>query len=86
MLLQIFLVTAAILTVLYFRVARAIAYEGGVPRFGKPGVLGYIQAALRWTLDADGLIVEGRKQFKNGPFVIPMLVSHWCQILSEIVG
>jgi len=86
MFLQILLVVAVLLTVLYFRLAREIAYEGGVPRFGKPGVLGYVQAALRWTLDAEGLIVEGRKQFNNSPFVIPMLVSHWCQILSEIVG
>ena len=81
MLLQILLVAAALLTILYFRLARAIAYEGGVPRFGKPGVLGYIQAALKWTRDAEGLIIEGRKQFNNGPFVIPMLVSNWCQIL-----
>ena len=82
MLLQILLLGASLLTVLYFRLARATAYEGGVPRFGKPGVLGYIQAALRWTLDAEALIVEGRKQFNNGPFVIPMLVSHWCQFLT----
>src|SRR6266540_4245259 len=75
MLFQILLVTAALLTVLYFRLARAIAYEGGVPRYGKPGVLGYIQAALRWTLDAEALIIEGRTQFNNRPFVIPMLVS-----------
>jgi len=77
MLLQILIGAALLLTVLYFRLARAIAYEGGVPRFGKPGVLGYIQAALRWTLDAEALIIEGRKQFNNGPFVIPMLVSHF---------
>ena len=80
MLLQILLLGASLLAVLYFRLARAIAYEGGVPCFGKPGVLGHIQAALRWTLDAEGLIIEGRKQFNNGPFVIPMLVSYLCQI------
>ena len=73
--LQSFLVGAALITVLYFRLARAIAYDGGVPRFGKLGVLGYIQAALRWTRDAEALITEGRKQFNNGPFVIPMFVS-----------
>lgn len=81
MLLQIFLLAGSLLTLLYFRLARVIAYEGEVPRFGKPGVLGYIQAALRWTFDAEVLIIEGRKQFNNGPFVIPTLVSHWCQIL-----
>ena len=84
MLLQILLVVAGLLTTLYFRLARAIAYKGGVPRFGKPGVLGYIRAALRWTLDAEALIVEGRKQFNNGPFVIPMLVSHRCHIESNL--
>lgn len=82
MLVQILLVAATFLTIAYFCLVRAMAYEGSVPRFGKPGVLGYIQAALKWTLDAEGLITGGRKQFNNGPFVIPMLVSHWCPILT----
>jgi hypothetical protein len=60
----------------YARLSRAISYSGGVPRVGKPGVLGYIQTALRWTIDGESIILEGRKQFSNRPFVIPTLESH----------
>jgi hypothetical protein len=49
----------------YARLSRAISYSGGVPRVGKPGVLGYIQTALRWTIDGESIILEGRKQFSN---------------------
>lgn len=73
MFLQVILVTAIFLTLLYIYLYHAISYSGGVPRFGKSGVLGYIQAALRWTVDAESVILEGRKQFRNGPFVIPTM-------------
>ena len=59
----------------YARLSRSISYSGGVPRIGKPGFLGYIQTALRWTLDTESLIIEGRAAFCGRPFVIPTFVS-----------
>jgi len=59
----------------YARIARAISYSGGVPRIGKSGVLGYIQTAMRWTLDSETVILEGRKAFPGKAFVIPTLVN-----------
>lgn len=66
----------ALLAFLYYRIARAISYPGGVPCIGKPGVFGYISTALRYTLSADKLILEGREQFGGRPYVIPTLVGH----------
>lgn len=63
------------LVAVYLRLAKAISYTGGVPRVGKPGVLGYIQTAFRWVLEGEPVIIEGRKQFNGAPFVIPSLES-----------
>lgn len=64
-----------LVTLAYVRLARAISYSGGVPRVGRSGVLGYLQTALKWTIHAEDVIKEGRKQFFGKPFVIPTLVS-----------
>jgi len=59
----------------YFRITRAIMYSGGVPRVGGGGVLGYMITALRYTLDAEPIILKGRADFGGRPFVIPTLAS-----------
>jgi len=69
------LLFAVFLILAYVRLSRAISYSGGVPRVGKPGVLGYIQTALKWTIDGESIILEGRKKYSNKPFVIPTLES-----------
>lgn len=61
----------------YVRLSRSISYSGGVPRIGKTGLLGYIQTSLRWTLDTETLILEGRAAFFGRPFVIPTFVSRF---------
>ena len=72
---QAALLSLLLLALAYVRLARAISYSGGVPRVGSPGVLGYIQTALKWTIHAEDVIKEGRQQFFGKPFVIPTLVS-----------
>lgn len=59
----------------YARLAYAISQTGGVPRVGKPGVLGFISTALRYTTDAYPVILEGRAKFSGRPFILPTLVS-----------
>ncbi|CAA7263163.1 unnamed protein product [Cyclocybe aegerita] len=70
---QVVVFLVAVLTLGYIRLRRGISYSGGVPRVGKPGVWGYIQTAIKYTLDAENLIIEGRTQFDNKPFVLPTL-------------
>ncbi|KAF9049732.1 cytochrome P450 [Panaeolus papilionaceus] len=70
---QLGLFTATALVLLYARIARGISYSGGVPRVGKPGVLGYLRTALRWTVDGGTVIAEGRHKYGGKPFVVPML-------------
>lgn len=60
--------------VLYARLGYAISQTGGVPRVGKPGVLGFVSTALRYTKDAYSVILEGREKFSGRPFIIPTLV------------
>jgi len=60
----------------YVRIYRATSYLGGCPRVGRPGVLGYIIEALRFTLDSESVILEGKASFSNKPFVIPTLVDY----------
>jgi hypothetical protein len=59
----------------YIRLARAITYAGGIPRVGGSGIIGYIATALRWTLDAPSVIMEGKMHYPGRPFVIPTLAS-----------
>lgn len=66
------LVVAVVLLV-YVRILQGTSYSGGVPRIGKPGVWGYISTALRWTIDAESVILEGRSKFSGRPYTIPTL-------------
>lgn len=59
----------------YIRLARAVTYSGGIPRVGGSGVARYIATALRYTFDAESVILDGKTQFLGRPFVIPTLVS-----------
>lgn len=72
---QAVLLFTVLLGLAYARLSRSISYSGGVPRVGKSGLIGYIQTALRWTLDTEALILEGRKAFLRKPFVIPTFAS-----------
>jgi len=69
------LVVAVVLLV-YVRILQGTSYSGGVPRLGKPGVWGYISTALRWTIDAESVIMEGRSKFSGRPYTIPTLASN----------
>lgn len=65
----------AVIYLAYLRLERGISYPGGVPRVGGPGVLGYISTALRYTFDAEPVIIEGREKFSGRPFVVPTLAG-----------
>ena len=67
---------AAVALLVYVRILQGISYSGGVPRLGKPGVWGYISTALRWTIDAESVILEGRSKFPGRPYTIPTLASN----------
>ena len=64
----------------YIRLTQAITYSGGIPRVGGLGVVGYIVTALRFTLDAESVISEGKTLFSGCPFVIPTLASSFCHL------
>ena len=66
----------ALFCLAYVRIYLAISYLGGCPRVGRSGVLGYIREALRYALDAESVILEGRASFSHKPFVIPTLVDY----------
>jgi len=68
-------VLLSLLIITYYRISRGISYSGGVPRVGKPGVLGYLQTALQFTFDAEPVILKGRADFSGKPFAIPTLVG-----------
>ena len=70
----------ALFCLAYVRIYRATSFLGGCPRVGKSGVLGYIIEALRFALDSESVILEGKLRFSNKPFVIPTLVD--CIALS----
>ncbi len=72
---QAILLLVFLLGLAYARLLKSISYSGGVPRIGKPGLIGYIQTAFRWTLDTENLIKEGRAVFSKKPFVIPTFAS-----------
>ena len=60
----------------YVRIYLATSHLGGCPRVGSSGVLGYVIEALRYTLDAESVILKGRARFNHKPFVIPTLVDY----------
>lgn len=64
----------------YVRLSRVTSYVGGIPRVGDPGVLGYLRTALRYTVDAESVILESRKAFPGRPFALPTFVWHPCGI------
>ena len=66
----------AVVILVYVRILQGTSYSGGVPRLGKPGVWGYISTALRWTIDAESVILEGRSKFSGRPYTIPTLASN----------
>jgi hypothetical protein len=59
----------------YFRLRRYINYPSSVPRIGSPGVVGFVLTALKYTLDAESIIHEGKMKYGNKPFTVPTLVS-----------
>lgn len=71
----VFLLLVALVTWTYIRVAKGISYPGDVPRFGEPGVWGYLTTAFRYTFDAESVISEGRAKYSGQPFAVPTLVS-----------
>ncbi|PPR07416.1 hypothetical protein CVT26_013732 [Gymnopilus dilepis] len=81
---QAALLSLLLLALAYVRLARAISYSGGVPRVGSPGVLGYIQTALKWTIHAEDVIKEGRQQFFGKPFVIPTLFNEMIAVNEDL--
>lgn len=72
---SVFLLLVALVAWTYIRVAKGISYPGDVPRFGEPGVWGYLTTAFRYTFDAESVISEGRAKYSGQPFAVPTLVS-----------
>lgn len=70
-----FLLLIALISWTYIRLARGISYPGDVPRYGEPGVWGYLKTAFRYTFDAETVISEGRAEYSGQPFAVPTLVS-----------
>lgn len=60
---------------IYARIYRHTNYQGSIPRIGEPGVLGFILTALRYTVDAKAVILEGKAKYGDQPFIVPTLVS-----------
>lgn len=63
------------LGLIYLRIERYINYPGSIPRVGKPGVVGFMLTALRYTIDAEAVISEGKAEYGDKPFTVPTLVS-----------
>ncbi|KAF9467379.1 cytochrome P450 [Collybia nuda] len=57
----------------FVRLAKGISYPGDVPRFGEPGIFGYLKTAIRYTFDAETVISEGREKYSGKPFAVPTL-------------
>jgi len=70
MILTIITVLAVVCSLYYITRERKYA---GLPRIGKPGIIGYISSASRFVLHADECLEEGWKQFSGRPFVVPTL-------------
>ncbi|RDB16772.1 Ent-kaurene oxidase [Hypsizygus marmoreus] len=76
----------AVIVLTYLRILRGISYTGGVPRVGPDGVLGYFLTALHYTFDAETIILKGRADFGNKPFVIPTLSGPVFLLGPEYLG
>ncbi|KAF9452384.1 hypothetical protein P691DRAFT_237004 [Macrolepiota fuliginosa MF-IS2] len=71
---QVVTTTLLFLGFIYVRIYRYINYPCSIPRVGKPGVLGFILTAVRYTADPEAVIAEGRAKYGNQPFTVPTLV------------
>lgn len=72
---SILAVAAIALLIAYYITRRVTSQSLDLPRVGQPGLIGYLSAALRFTLHAENLIVEGREKFCGQPFVLPTLAG-----------
>lgn len=58
-----------------YYIARATRKPAGIPRIGKPGIIGYISTAFRYTLHGLECMKEGHEQFSGRPFALPTLAG-----------
>jgi hypothetical protein len=59
----------------YTRIHNYVNYPGSIPCIGKRGVFGFMISALRYTANAEAIILEGKAKYGNQPFAVPTLVS-----------
>lgn len=50
-------------------------YSGSIPRVGRTGVIGFLVTALRYTVDAETVIREGKAKYADQPFAVPTLAG-----------
>lgn len=75
----------AFLAALYYRLYQATSYSGGIECLGEPGILGYLNEAIRCRADMKGVLEEGRMRWGGRPFVIRTFVrsgSPQCILLT----
>lgn len=61
-----------------------LIYDGapeGIPRVSKPGGIGYLIAALRYTIKSEEVLDEADKVFVGRPYALPTL-GGWIIVLS----
>lgn len=61
-----------------------LVYDGapdGIPRVGKPGGIGYLITALRYTIKSEQLLDEADRMFGGRPYAMPTL-GGWIIVLS----
>lgn len=59
----------------YGRVHSYVNYSGSIPRVGRTGVIGFLVTALRYTVDAETVIREGKAKYADQPFAVPTLAG-----------
>ncbi|KXN90613.1 Nitrite reductase [NAD(P)H] [Leucoagaricus sp. SymC.cos] len=69
------LVVLLVLGLTYARIYNYVNYPGHIPRLGGPGVLGFLHVALRYTADAEAVILEGKAKYGDRPFTVPTLAG-----------
>lgn len=65
-------------------IAYRLVYRGapeGIPRYGKAGGIGYLIAALRYTIKSEEVLDEAEKVFGGRTYAIPTLAG-WIIVLS----
>lgn len=74
---MVFLAILAIVLVAVsvYCVARIERKVPGIPRIGKPGIIGYISTQFRYVLHGEECLREGYEQFSGRPFVLPTLAG-----------